>query len=190
MGGIFLYFGASKAPVTKEAVAAIVNKYLDGLPGKRRFYFHREPSTAANRLRNCCMSGTRSVQPRVFAAAFGAPLCMAASAPCTTSRLGKQRAHASSRGPLLTCPSPSRALCAEGDLNMRNVYAEVNAATGKKYVTMPDVLPAGEEAAWMAALTKGGNQGCGHMRLMIDQFADYGLPSADVPKFVIEAFYK
>ena len=73
---------------------------------------------------------------------------------------------------------------------MRSIFAEVNAATGKRYVTMPDVMPAGEEAAWMAALTKGANQGCGHIRLMIEKFTDYGLPNADVPKFVLQAFYK
>jgi hypothetical protein len=75
---------------------------------------------------------------------------------------------------------------------MRMVYGEVNAATGKTYVTMPDIMPTGaaEEAAWIAALTKGAFQGCGHIRLMIDQFADYRLPSADVPKWVIEAFYR
>ena len=57
-------------------------------------------------------------------------------------------------------------------------------------LAQPDVMPAAEEAAWMAALTKGAFQGCGHIRLMIDQPTDYGLPNSDVPKFVIEAFYK
>lgn len=31
--------------------------------------------------------------------------------------------------------------------------------------------------------------GCGHLRLMIDRFADYGLDSADVPQKLIRAFY-
>ena len=42
------------------------------------------------------------------------------------------------------------------------------------------------KAAWLEALTIGHNQGCGHFRLMLDQFADYGLQNADVPKSLIK----
>jgi hypothetical protein len=44
--------------------------------------------------------------------------------------------------------------------------------------------------AWLKALSTGKNQGCGHVRLLIDQYADFALSSADVPQALIRAFFK
>lgn len=43
---------------------------------------------------------------------------------------------------------------------------------------------------WLTALSEGKWQGCGHMKFMIELFSTYGLPSPELPQFVIRAFYK
>jgi hypothetical protein len=43
---------------------------------------------------------------------------------------------------------------------------------------------------YLESLAEGVHQGCGHVRLMIDQPADYGLDSPDVPQWLLKAFYE
>lgn len=62
----------------------------------------------------------------------------------------------------------------------------------RKPTVFPEIMPSEDKSRdmWLDALTTGKFQGCGHMRLMIDQFADFGLKSADVPRAVIRAFFE
>lgn len=69
-------------------------------------------------------------------------------------------------------------------------YKAVNARTGRNYVVLPDQPPAGEEEVWLDELSKGAHQGCGHIRLMIDEFAKYNLTGPEVPRAVLKSFFK
>jgi hypothetical protein len=48
---------------------------------------------------------------------------------------------------------------------------------------------AAARAIWLDALSTGELQGCGHYRLLIEKFADYGLPSPDLPRNLVRAFF-
>ncbi|GBF95124.1 hypothetical protein Rsub_07708 [Raphidocelis subcapitata] len=76
------------------------------------------------------------------------------------------------------------------DSNLANVYKAVSARTGKKYVVLPDQPPAGEADIWYDELSKGVHQGCGHIKLMIDEFAKYNLTGPEVPRAVLKAYFK
>jgi hypothetical protein len=43
--------------------------------------------------------------------------------------------------------------------------------------------------AWLKALSVGKNQGCGHVRLNIEQPTDFGLKDSSVPQALIKAFF-
>ncbi|GBF99831.1 hypothetical protein Rsub_12946 [Raphidocelis subcapitata] len=76
---------------------------------------------------------------------------------------------------------------------MMDVFKQV-AADGitPEPVIFPENMPANTTAQkiWIKALTKGKNQGCGHVRLMIDQPADYGLGGPEIPQALIKAFFE
>jgi hypothetical protein len=44
--------------------------------------------------------------------------------------------------------------------------------------------------AWLDALSMPKFQGCGHVRLTMEKFPEYGLSSIDIPKALIKAYYK
>ncbi|KIY94339.1 hypothetical protein MNEG_13623 [Monoraphidium neglectum] len=77
------------------------------------------------------------------------------------------------------------------DEKLLKVFSTIKAAGLGSPVAFPDQEPSSpvEQEAWLAALSKGENQGCGHMRLMIDNFADYGFTSDALPKAVVKAFF-
>lgn len=80
------------------------------------------------------------------------------------------------------------------DEKLQKVFGAVanSSAVAHKPTVFPDTMPTDPvvKEAWLDALTHGSSQGCGHMRLMIDQFPDFGLPSADVPVALIRAFFE
>lgn len=57
---------------------------------------------------------------------------------------------------------------------------------------LPSMMPSDPKDAdkWLAALSMSKTQGCGHLRLMLDKYPEYGLHSPDIPKDVIKAFYR
>lgn len=81
------------------------------------------------------------------------------------------------------------------DEKLNLIFAALKEAEGaklpRKPTVFPEVMPKDKEVAeiWLHELIHGHFQGCGHMRLMIDQFADYGLPSDQIPKSLIREFF-
>jgi hypothetical protein len=78
------------------------------------------------------------------------------------------------------------------DTRMRMVFEQVGAKIGRKVVILPEQTPANETEAstWLDELTKPYAQGCGHLRLMLNQSSDYGLSSDFIPKATIRVFYE
>ncbi|GBF90270.1 hypothetical protein Rsub_02376 [Raphidocelis subcapitata] len=60
-----------------------------------------------------------------------------------------------------------------------------------KPTVLPTVMP--DEVVlrnlWLDALSEGHVQGCGHVRLMMEKYAEYGLKSDEMPRQLIKAFY-
>jgi hypothetical protein len=52
-----------------------------------------------------------------------------------------------------------------------------------------DGPPSSEIETWLDQLSDSHVQACGHIRLMITNYADYGLPSDFVPRAGVQAFY-
>lgn len=78
------------------------------------------------------------------------------------------------------------------DGRLQAVYAAVNAQFSKSYVRLPDVAPsnAAEREFWYEQLAEGDNQGCGHVKFSINEFADYGYDDDLIQKALIKAYYK
>ncbi|KAI8469909.1 MAG: hypothetical protein J3K34DRAFT_422397 [Monoraphidium minutum] len=76
------------------------------------------------------------------------------------------------------------------DEKLQKVFKSINAAGADPKITVfPETMPANNVDLWMTKLATGDYQGCGHMRLMIDMWADYGLDSPDIPQALIKAFF-
>ncbi|KAI8462547.1 MAG: hypothetical protein J3K34DRAFT_462867 [Monoraphidium minutum] len=78
------------------------------------------------------------------------------------------------------------------DLSLAKVFDAIAAAGIKpRPVVFPVQAPtdAAELQIWLDALAKGENQGCGHVKLMIERFLDYGLDSPTIPKALVMAFF-
>jgi len=56
----------------------------------------------------------------------------------------------------------------------------------------PEFMPtdATLRESWLRGLSKSAHQGCGHVRLMVGQPAAYGLKSADIPRDLVQSFYR
>ncbi|KIZ01059.1 hypothetical protein MNEG_6902 [Monoraphidium neglectum] len=78
------------------------------------------------------------------------------------------------------------------DEKLLKVFSEIKAAAFGSPVAFPDQEPINpaERDVWYTSLSKGFNQGCGHLRLMIDNFADYGFTSSELPRAVVRAFFR
>lgn len=57
---------------------------------------------------------------------------------------------------------------------------------------LPTIMPTDPavKEAWLVALSTGKYQGCGHMRLLIDNHADYGIKDQMLPRALIRSFYE
>lgn len=77
------------------------------------------------------------------------------------------------------------------DGRLRQAFAKIGEAVGRNITVFPvNGPPASEQATWLTELTASYAQGCGHIRLMISNFADYGLTSSIVPQGVIQVFFE
>lgn len=80
------------------------------------------------------------------------------------------------------------------DEKLRSVAKAIGGAGAKPTgrAVLPDVMPRDDKSrkAWLRALSEGKNQGCGHVRLMIEKPGKYGLSSAAVPQALIQAFFE
>ncbi|GBF88188.1 hypothetical protein Rsub_00900 [Raphidocelis subcapitata] len=77
------------------------------------------------------------------------------------------------------------------DDKLRSIFKKVyDDGVKPKPTTFPHIAPKGkkERDIWLKHLLEGGSQGCGHLRLMLERPADYGLPTVEVPRAVIAAY--
>lgn len=76
------------------------------------------------------------------------------------------------------------------DQKLSNVFAQVGTQIGQKITILPPAAPpAAEKEIWLNELVKSYAQGCGHIRLMIENPSTYGLASAQILQWIIRAFY-
>ncbi len=75
---------------------------------------------------------------------------------------------------------------------LKQVFTAVGARLGKTVNILPHRAPivAAEFDAWVEELVKSYAQGCGHIRIMIDSPAIYGLLNANIIQWLIRAFYE
>ncbi|GBF88187.1 hypothetical protein Rsub_00899 [Raphidocelis subcapitata] len=89
--------------------------------------------------------------------------------------------------------SPSRPFYYHtSDDKLRKVFNELESKGVKpKPTVFPETMPTDQKLAdtWLEALSVGSLQGCGHMRLLIDQYKDFGLTSPEVPRALVRAFF-
>ena len=77
------------------------------------------------------------------------------------------------------------------DSRLRDVFVAVGAILGRRVTILPDSSPPeAERKVWLDQLTQAAAQGCGHIRLMIQFPSTYGLASADIIRWLIQAFYE
>jgi hypothetical protein len=78
------------------------------------------------------------------------------------------------------------------DSKLRQVFEVVSAKFGRRVTILPEVTPtnATEAGIWLEELTKSYAQGCGHVRLMIESFTEYGLDTPFIPQTVIRVFFE
>jgi len=76
------------------------------------------------------------------------------------------------------------------DTHIREVFVEVGAALNRNITILPTRPSAAEQSVWLTELVKSYAQGCGHIRLMIDSPATYGLTSPQIIQWLIRAFYE
>lgn len=96
---------------------------------------------------------------------------------------------------MIEVASPSRPFYFHtSDEKLRKVFDSLkkDGYVERKPTIFPEMMPTDPKTqeAWLKKLATGSYQGCGHVRLMIDQFADYGLTSPAVPQALVKAFYK
>jgi hypothetical protein len=79
----------------------------------------------------------------------------------------------------------------EAKLNLALDLIEQEVPGIERPPSLPIIAPADPtlRAKYLDILSRGIVQGCGHVRLMIDEFAAYGLDSPDVPRALIRSFY-
>ena len=72
------------------------------------------------------------------------------------------------------------------------VFANVSARINDRVTVLPSRTPPQAELnVWLSELSQSYAQGCGHIRLMIEKPADYGLsPDARIIQWLIRAFYE
>ena len=75
---------------------------------------------------------------------------------------------------------------------LRQVFAAVGTALNQVITILPSRAPSTEQErnAWLTELVKSYAQGCGHIRLMIDSPATYGMTDANIMQWLIRAFYE
>jgi hypothetical protein len=78
------------------------------------------------------------------------------------------------------------------DSRLRRVYNKMETSLGRKITVLPYKTPESKSEAelWLTELTESYAQGCGHIRLMIDYPADYGLSSNFIIKSLIRVYYE
>lgn len=76
------------------------------------------------------------------------------------------------------------------DSRLRTAFAAISTRLGRNITILPTAAPpAAELPVWLDELSKGDAQGCGHIRLMINNFTTYGLNSDFLPRTMIQIFY-
>jgi hypothetical protein len=78
------------------------------------------------------------------------------------------------------------------DTRLKQVFAAVGAELKLSNITILPMRrpPASEATIWLGELVKSYAQGCGHIRLMIESPALYGLTNANIIQWLIRAFYE
>jgi hypothetical protein len=77
------------------------------------------------------------------------------------------------------------------DNRIRRLFAEVGAKLGRNVTSFPFRSPGANELnVWLGEVAQSYAQGCGHLRLMIESPAMYGMGSARVLQDLIRAFYE
>ena len=76
------------------------------------------------------------------------------------------------------------------DTHIREVFVEVGIELNRNITILPARPSEAEQEVWLTELVKSYAQGCGHLRLMIDSPANYGLPSSQILQWLIRAFYQ
>lgn len=78
------------------------------------------------------------------------------------------------------------------DTRLRRVFKKMTTALGRTITILPNTRPTDESEAnkWLDELTESYAQGCGHVRLMINDPATYGLENNFIIKSLIRVFYE
>jgi hypothetical protein len=77
------------------------------------------------------------------------------------------------------------------DSKVRKLFAEVGAKLGRNITSFPVHSPSTNDLnVWLGEVAQSYAQGCGHLRLMIESPAKYGMGSARILQDLIRAFYE
>ena len=76
------------------------------------------------------------------------------------------------------------------DTRLRQVFQKVGVKLNQNITVLPGRPSAADQIAWREELVQSYAQGCGHIRLMIENPTNYGLPSAQIIQWLIRAFYE